>query len=332
MNDLIANVTRAARPCAVTRAARPCYLRTRANRPCYVWRLRVSAVILLCLSLTLQGCRKDIPPKPAAYYGPTESISQVIAEINRNNRTITSLWAAHDFEADIIDEHGIKNFVNGDGTLMYSRPDSLRLLGDKPVVGRVFDIGANADRYWLLLPEQVRTMWWGWFRNVGQPCVQNLPIRPDLILEVLGINEFSPNLLAEPVPVMRFNNDADAYMFVWVYNIGDRVIAQKEIWYNRTTKLPSLVLLFDDDGRIILRAYLSDHLPIDIPNLAKEDLPKIATRYRLFFPDSQSKLTFTLRNPALSKRGFPKPASFAFPENPNIPQENVIQIDADCKD
>src|SRR5690606_3456684 len=130
--------------------------------------------------------KRDLQTRPP-WFGPTETISEVVSQINRNNRAITSLWAAHDFEPDIVDETSRSHFVNGDGTLLFARPFNFRLLGVKPVVGRVFDIRADADRYWLLVPEQLRRMWWGHFDGVGKPCVQQLPIRPDLLLEVLGL-------------------------------------------------------------------------------------------------------------------------------------------------
>ncbi|MCC6239645.1 MAG: hypothetical protein IT448_05045 [Phycisphaerales bacterium] len=283
--------------------------------------------------LILTGCAVSPPIKAAGYFGPTESMPQVIQQINRNNHAITSLWASHDFEADIADENGQRHFINGDGELMFRQADDLRIIGRKPALPKpVFDIGANGQRYWLLLPTEIQRMWWGYFDNLSKPCVDELPIRPDLLLQVLGVGLFNDDLLHQPAPVMRFNNDADAYMFVWVYAASDHLIAQKEVWYDRKTHQPTLVLLFDTRGRIILRAYLSEHEPIAINTLAKDDLPMIATRYQLFFPDSKSTLVFKLHNPALSRRGFPKAASFAFPDNPPLPSENVIQVDANCTD
>src|SRR5690606_19259815 len=131
----------------------------------------------------------------------------------------------------------------------------MRLTGEKPIVGQVFEVGSTQDRYWLLVPEQLQTMWWGNFENVGKPCALDIPIRPELILEVLGVSNIETDFLAEPAPVMRFNNDADAYMFIWIVQGPNRLIARKEVWYDRQTKLPKLILLFDDDGRIVLRAY-----------------------------------------------------------------------------
>ncbi|GEM_PF-698488 len=291
-----------------------------------------AAVLALALSLASLGC---LPPKqvqPAGYFGPTETMAEVVNQINQNNRNIPSLWSRHDFEADIVDENGRRHFVNGDGLLLYRKPFEMRLIGEKPVVGTVFEIGSTEERYWLIIPEQLQTMWWGYYRNIGKPCAGEIPIRPELILEVLGVSDIGTDFMAQPAPIMRFNNDADAYMFVWVIEGRDRLIAVREVWYDRQTKLPKLVLLFDDNGRILLRAYLSEHQRIPVEDLPEDQQPMIATRYQLFFPDSGSKMQFRLREPVLSRRGFPKDVSFQFPTRPGVPPDRIIQVDEHCRD
>lgn len=302
------------------------------KKKCRPWRRALLPFALCLLPFALLGCRPRTPPEPKGYFGPTEPMATVVAKINQNNRAIPTLWSRHSFEADIVDENGRSEFVNGDGVLMYRRPYEVWLNGDKPVVGRVFEVGATEDEYWLLVPQQLRTMWWGRFEHLGKPCVKEIPIRPDLLLEVLGISEFDTNFLQQPAPVMRFNNDRDAYMFVWVYEGTDRLIAQKEIWYSRESMLPVLVLLFDNDGRIILRAYLSDHRPIRVANQPQEQWPRVATAYELLFPDSQSRMTIRLQDPVLTRNGRPRAGSIRRPEQPNIPQQNVIQVDENCRD
>jgi hypothetical protein len=81
-------------------------------------------------------------------------------------------------------------------------------------------------------------------RTSKEPIV---PVRPDLVLEVLGVSMIPTNFLAPPAPVMRFNSVNRAYMFVWSVPLRDRWAAQKEIWYDLDTKLPRLVLLFDEN-------------------------------------------------------------------------------------
>jgi len=126
---------------------------------------------------------------------------------------------------------------------------------------------------------------------------------------------------------MRFSNFADAYIFVWNRLEGDHWVAVKEIWYDRTTKLPEMVLLFDPDGRTILRAKLSKPVPLEVPDMPKERWPMVASQYELTFPDDGSAITFWFTDDyAVSHKGIPRPTSFNRPE-PDTKQ--VIQIDKD---
>src|SRR5687767_5646126 len=60
--------------------------------------------------------------KRPSYHGPTQSMSDVVAEINANNERLPTLWARHYYEATVIDENKKPHFVNGDGALLYRRP------------------------------------------------------------------------------------------------------------------------------------------------------------------------------------------------------------------
>jgi hypothetical protein len=144
---------------------------------------------------------------------------------------------------------------------------------------------------------------------------QEMPIRPDLLLEVLGVGTIDTDLARQPAPVMRFNNDERAYMLVWIVKASsppDRWVAQKEVWCDLTTKRPRLVLLFDEDGRIVLRAYLSDHKPLE-GNWPQGKAPYIAGRFDLYFPQTKTKMQLTLNDLREHYKGLPTDASFKFP-------------------
>ena len=285
--------------------------------------------LIALLALLLTGC---VPPKPAvrlAYFGPTESMAAVAAAVNANNTRIPSLYALLSYRAQIVDpQNHHTTTVSGDGTLLFRRPRGLLLRGKEAIAGEIFAIGSNDSEFWLKIGGEVDTTWWGHYANLGKPGCQPMPIRPDLVLEVLGITTFNADLLQEPAPTLRFNNDSDAYMFDWNVRGPDRWITQKEIWYDRVTKLPELVLLFDDDGRVVLRAKLSQHLPLPITDLPREQWPKVASRYDLFFPDNGSTLTFTFNDGdlAISRRGYPKPFSFRRPDPSG--SRTDVQVDA----
>lgn len=289
---------------------------------------RLSVLFLTIITL-ISGCRPtQRAPRPVPYTGPTESMGQVIEQINANNLPLRSLWAQHDFEAAIVDDKGKMHTVLGDGVLMHRKPHDLSLRGNRPGM-TIFELGSTSERFWLKLVPEMDTMWWGQYRNLGKPCTQEIPIRPDLILEVLGIGDIDTDFSNQPAPTMRFNNDQDAYMFIWNVKLPDRWIAQKEIWYDRQTKRPRLVLLFDEDGRVVLRGYLSEFQPVEVADLPSDRRPVVATRYDLFFPGNKSKIDLRLRDVRSMYRGAPNDRSFRFPAEPGV--SRVIQIDENCE-
>jgi hypothetical protein len=285
------------------------------------------AICLLTFSiLPLSGCVPKHAAERHVYVGPTETISEVVQAVNQNNRRLPSLWAKGYFEANIVDQ-GRKHFVNGEVTQLYRQPNELRLVATKDIAGRIFEVGNNRERYWLTVKGDVDTMWWGSYDENGNTAAdtRQMPIQPQLLIEVLGVGPIDEDLTRAPFPVMRFNNDADAYMFVWNVRVPDRFVAQREVWYDRQTKLPVKVLLFDPNGRVVLRADLSKHGPVEVEGTPQNEWPKVATNYRLYFPDTGTSMTFELSDLALQRRGAPNDRSFAFPNEPGV--GHVVQVD-----
>jgi hypothetical protein len=284
---------------------------------------------ILLFILCVAGCCK-CPGPPVGYWGPIDPLPVVVQKINQNNSALPTLYAHHYLEANIHDpKTGKDHFINSNGDVFVLKPRDLLLRAKHDPIGEVFQIGSTDDRYWMSIFVEQDTMWWGWHRNSDKPCAGKMSIRPDLVGEVLGISELTPNLLDVPAVTMRFNNDYDVYMLVWNAKDTTHWYAQKEVWYDRQTCLPRKVLLFDKDGRIVLRANLSEHGPVEVPGRAREAWPKIATYYELFFPETKSNMTIRLSDMSLTtKNGNPKPGMIRFPEDP--PVKTIIQIDQDC--
>lgn len=282
--------------------------------------MRTFHIALVSLAIILSGCAKTARTQPP-YYGPTEPMSQLVEQINANNAKITTLRATHSFEATLVDDNGKARTFSGDGALLYMKPDNLLLTAGGII--KFFEIGSNPNEYWFTaFPDEVSTQWYGNPNNLTEQGARQIPIRPDLLLEVLGVSDMNTNFLEPPVPVMRFNNDARAYMLVWNRPLRNRWAAEKEVWYDVETKLPKLVLLFDENGRIILRAYLGDHKPV--PGAQG----RIATTYDLFFPENKSHMAFRLTDvqPYITKGKIkiPNPGSFARPTDPGVKKQIEI--------
>lgn len=251
--------------------------------------------------------------------GPTEPMWKVVQGVNANASKITTLRVPHNYDALILDQNDKEHRFSGGGYLLFRKPDDL-LLTAKVVTQDAFTVGGNAGRYWFTVPSE-DTMWWGMKSNVGGEKASQIPIRPDLLPEVLGVHEIDTNFGQPPVPVMRFNNDEDAYMFTWTVPLRDRWAVVKEVWYDRQTLLPILVNLFDENGRIVIKAKLGDHQEVEGANGGK-----LATTIRLVFlgVNRQSQMDFRLHDPQARFKNLPNDASFAFPEEPGVGK--IIEI------
>jgi len=300
-----------------------------------------SRITILALVLLIAGCApRQQPAARKVYDGPTDPTITVVQAINRNNQQLPTLWARHYYEVNFVDPKTKQaNFVNGDGALLYREPLGFRFVGKK-LVEDAFEIGSTDEHYWLKVKANADTLYYGEQKHAGKPCVRQVPVPPNAVLEVLGIGTIGTDFTQLPTPVMRFNPDADAYMFVWVATAGgagagpQRLAAQREVWYDRQTKLPTLVILFDANGRPVLRARLSAHKPVEIADQPSESWPKIATDYKLYFPDSGSTMSFQLEDVRLDRNGVPSRRGIVFPGS--TPQEagvrEVIKLDQDCTD
>lgn len=289
---------------------------------------KLTPLIGLCL---LAGCHPPVKA-PAGYYGRTDPMMKVVEDVNQNNQAIPTLWSSIDYKATVVDANRKPHTVKGDGVLMYRTPRDMRLIGNVVAVGTVFEVGSMADRYWLVLKPEMETMWWGYHRNVGKPCVtEALPIPPYYVVEVLGAATIDTNFNTLPAPTMRFDNDRDVYAFVWVAKLPDRWFAVKEVWYDRKTKLPVRVMLYDVNGRVVLRAELGNHKPIEVKDRPREKWPKVASTFRLFFPDTGTRMELDLTDVMLDKRGIPTRRGMVFPDPAKAGVQNVIQVDKACE-
>jgi hypothetical protein len=291
------------------------------------WR-RVLA--MAAASLLLGACQHTAPPPAPGYFGDTLTLPELIARINANNDKLPTLWAREKFNATIVDPVKKKaTDIDGYGNLLFTGPNSMRLTAQNELAD-LFEMGSDPARMWLW-EKHDQIFWWGNDADIGEAESAQIPIRPDMVLEILGIRPVNTFLLLQPAPVLRFNNAADAYMVDWQVQLEDHWAALKEIWYDRQTQLPKRVLLFDAKGRVVLWARLSNWATVRDDSEPKEQWPWMATRYELYFPYTGTTLSFELSDMTLSHKGFPNSASYRMPDLTTLRDSGVkvIQIDED---
>jgi hypothetical protein len=287
-------------------------------------------MVLFALWISASCCSHKPVERPG-WWGPTEPMSAVVRQVNANNTAIPTLYARQEIQADLYDKSRNKSFyVNSSGDVFLRKPRELLLRGRHDLAGKIFEIGSTQDVFWFTVYGKQDERYWGNYRNLGKPCMQEMPVRPDLIGEVLGITEIATNFLDPPFPTMRFNHDMDAYMLVWNARLPTQFYAQKEIWYDRKTYLPLKVILYDFDGRVLVRANLTNHRPVEVANVPQDKWPRIATRYDLLFPQTKSTMILKLSDLALvSKTGHPRVGTIVFKDDPEV--SKVIQVDEACE-
>ena len=285
-------------------------------------RMRAVPVIWIILAATLHGgCvpqQKERPP----YAGPVLPLRQLVDGLNARNDQLPTLRGEGYFSAKLYDERGKYTSVDGDLTLLYRQSLDLRLVG-KVLAQTVFDLGSNANRYWLVLPRD-QTMWWGERAKLAGAGARRLPVRPDLVQQVLEVAPLASDFLREPVPVLQVDRAAYAYRLSWNVRLSDRWALRKQVWYDIQTLLPKRVELYDEHGQVVLSAELRDYAPLkgDFAGLA----PQVAMEYKMAFPANGSTFRINLRELALKRKNVPNAGNFTFPAG-RADVSKVIAVD-----
>ena len=284
-----------------------------------VWMILVAMIVA---SLGVSGCRRSEakPNSDRRFTGPVEPLDLVVARFNQNVRPIQTLWAAGNYEANLVDEQGKKTFVNGDASVLFAAPGKFRFFMNK-IGNRLFDAGTDGEKFWLVGYEGVDQAWAGSIDALNRPGAPVLPVRPDLLAQVLGVSLMPTDLLGSVVVTQRFNPDVDVYMLTFAQIDEfrqDRYRVTREVWLDRKTLLPTFVFLFDSDGQVALRARLGDHQPVQLGQASV----RIARRFDLLFPQSKSTLTLKLSDMKPKNRGVPNATSFAF----SLERANVSKV------
>lgn len=280
----------------------------------------VKLVVVLASAAMLAGCIKKPPPRQdTVYTGPTLPLDELLKSINANNARISTLNATGTFLLSIPSEVQVSGQID---TLFHTKPNQLRMRGENIGFGRIFDLGTDGSRFWLYARGKQSTTWLG--TNPGPAETSNVPISPSLMADVLGVATLNLDLLAQPIPTLRFNPDYRAYMLTWHQPLVDRWVTLREVWYDLETLRPKYVWLFDRNGRVILRAKLDRFEPMSTAE--KENAPVTARTFELFFPETGASFRFTLDDVRDQHAGRPNGLSYRFNPTAENP-DRIIDLD-----
>jgi hypothetical protein len=119
-------------------------------------------------------------------------------------------------------------------------------------------------------------------------------------------------------------------MFTWIDTTADRFFAVKEVWYDRATLRPRLVNLFGPEGRILLRAYLSNYRHVKIDGVPEAQQPIVPGTYDLLFIDTRSRMTIQIGDAYTRYKGAPEERAFRMPTPDDYGHQ--YKLDEACTD
>ncbi len=262
---------------------------------------------MVSLALFLTGC-----PKPTIPPLDPMPIEKTIRLVNDNLRGAqTGLRARGRVTADFTDPDGTRHRQFLDGTLLIIPPNHVRF--DMTVLGKTqILLGSNPDTFWFYLRPDDGTMRWGHHDRVQSSTPAGMPIRPDMIIEALGLSRLDPDTTGPNGPVQRIEAEYQQLVYLEHDEAGQGYI-EREYWIERVPDGRTRRIVFRDRiGQVVMQSLLDDYRPLFANG------PALPTTVTIDWPLERSGLTFHIRRWELEPRLNIDAATFVLPEYPNM--------------
>ena len=280
------------------------------------------AAWLLGLVPAIAGC----PPPPALRPLDPLPLRQAIEPVNENAaRVSTGLKATGSVRGQVVVAEGRKHRFDLNGKLLVIPPRHLRFDVQNALGRTEFLLGSNADCFWLHVGRDEDTFRFGRYATRDDERAVDLPIRPDWMIEALGLSALPTDTTGTGGPVQIIERDRQRLLFI-CYDARGQGMVRKEHWLSRyEPRLIERVVFRDDIGTELMHSELSDYRRSD------ETAPLLPHRIRVDWPAQDSWIEFHVRRWQMrgdittDQPAFQLPAPEALREQ----HRRVIDIDSD---
>jgi hypothetical protein len=199
--------------------------------------------------------------RPGPAFSEFEPMSAVIGRVNQNAAAADFLLKGGGLTATGEFERGdhLESFELH-GALLFSRPKNLYLKLEH--VGGTIEAGSNEQEFWFWERLQVPRYTWGRHDSAGLDLEADIPLRPDLLAEVLGLGDLPSDTKGPNGPAFWVGTDFYELVFLDRDSTG-QVYVTKTIDIDRFEPfLVRSLVYFSPDGRPIIQAKLDEYQPV----------------------------------------------------------------------
>ncbi|MCP4246635.1 MAG: hypothetical protein GY778_06270 [bacterium] len=250
-------------------------------------------------------------------------IGQAIRVVNHNgNRVTTCLKAEGQTSGHFTDEAGRRRAVDLRAVLHVIAPRHLYLTLKSGLGTEEMLAGSNEEQYWLHVRRDDDTYRYG-THAAGSPGVDTpLPLRPDLLIEALGLNSLPADTTGPEGPVQRIVADHQQLIFL-TYAADGQGLIRKEYWLDRREpRLIRRIIFRDAMGQVVMDSRLSDHAHLS----GESDAPLLPGRVRVEWPLDGGLLDLRIRRWTPNDRRTDHPA-FIAPHDRGLTYTHMIDLD-----
>ncbi len=277
-------------------------------------------LILAPLCLGLLGLTTGCPPRgpDTIEIEPFEPIPMrdAIEIVNQNNRGLQKTIKSKGGFARcrFTDQDGSERRFDVDANLIVLCPRNMRL--NMSVLGKsYFVFGSNESRYWVEQPD-AHALTWGRHNRDIEPNARDLIIRPELIVEALGISLISS---ADATPTQRLT---DTHQQIIFFDESGRIA--KEFWLSRfEPQLIDRVIFRDPMGQIVMDAKLDKYKNIVTGG------PMIPHRFEVQWPATEGYMLLTVGGWKMLPNVSGDHPAFQFPLDRGAQFDHIVDLDVE---
>ncbi len=271
----------------------------------------------LVLLLLVTGC----PPPAERPYEPIP-MDQAIAVVNTNTAQITTcLKATGSASGHFVDDQGRRQAFDLNAVVTVLAPHLLYASFKSGLGTEEMMLGSNPERFWLHIKRDDDTYRTGTYAALADDLDAPLPLRPDMLIEALGLDPLPEATVGAAGPVQRIDGAHQQVLFLAYDGSGQGVI-RKEYWLDcREPRLIGKVLFRDAMGRVVMDSSLSDYAPLTGGG------PLLARRIRVEWPQHHGVMDLRIRQwSPMPERGPGHPA-FVAPHQRGERYRRMIDLD-----